>query len=166
MQQYNHFLFSFTAIHFRIVKAVAVIAFYCIIFLPQSCTHNEQYIKSISSDIATHGFINDNCFQCIITAKPDPGIEGLVYCRESAHINLIQSIKQQCNNELFKAVLQLQNIPPSDSSMHQCMFAKLTPYIDKRVIVTMYYNEDHSQTAVVRIYEKGLKQKLSSLQCK
>lgn len=132
----------------------------------QSCAHNESYIKSISNDITTNGFINDTCYQCIITAKPDPGIEGLVASRESAHINLMKTLETQCYDNLYSAVLQLQNITMADSSLQECLALKLKPYIDKRVIVTTYYNEDYSKTAVVRIYDRGLKQKLASLSCR
>jgi len=132
----------------------------------QSCTHNESYIKSISNDITTNGFLNDNCYQCITTAKPDPGIEGLVASRESAHINLMKTLETQCYDNLYSAVLQLQNITIADSSLQECLGLKLKPYIDKRVIVTTYYNEDYSKTAVVRIYDRGLKQKLASLSCR
>lgn len=145
---------------------VILIAFTLLAIMLQSCTHNESYIKSISNDITTNGFLNDNCYQCITTAKPDPGIEGLVASRESAHINLMKTLETQCYDNLYSAVLQLQNITIADSSLQECLGLKLKPYIDKRVIVTTYYNEDYSKTAVVRIYDRGLKQKLASLSCR
>ncbi|MEJ5361755.1 MAG: hypothetical protein WHV26_06790 [Spirochaetota bacterium] len=145
-------------------KTVTIIAFWLFIIL-LSCTHDQSYIKSLSNDITTQGFINDNCYQCIITAKPDPGIEGLVASRESAHINLMKSLEKQCYDTLINATAQLQGISVTDS-IQQCLLQQIKQYIDNKVIVVTYFNEDFSQTAVVRIYEKGLQQKLATLKCK
>ncbi len=159
-------LFKFPTSSNNIPFTVILIAFFLLAIMLQSCAHNESYIQSISNDIITNGFLNDNCYQCIITAKPDPGIEGLVASRESAHINLMKTLETQCYDNLYGVVLQLQNMTVADSSLHECLVVKLKPYIDKRVIVTTYFNEDHSKTAVVRIYDNGLKQQLATLKCK
>jgi len=148
----------------NVPKTVTIIAFLLLIIL-LSCTHNQSYIKSLSNDITTQGFLNDNCYQCIITAKPDPGIEGLVASRESAHINLMQSLEKQCYDTLINVTAQLQGISVTDS-FQQCLLQQLKQCIDNKVIVVTYFNEDFSETAVVRIYEKGLQQKLATLQCK
>lgn len=148
----------------NVPKTVTIIAFLLLIIL-LSCTHNQSYIKSLSNDITTQGFLNDNCYQCIITAKPDPGIEGLVASRESAHINLMQSLEKQCYDTLINVTAQLQGISVTDS-FQQCLLQQLKQCIDNKVIVVTYYNEDFSETAVVRIYEKGLQQKLATMQCK
>jgi len=148
----------------NVPKTVTITAFWLSIIL-LSCTHNQSYIKSLSNDITTQGFLNDNCYQCIITAKPDPGIEGLVASRESAHINLMQSLEKQCYDTLINVTAQLQGISVTDS-FQQCLLQQLKQCIDNKVIVVTYFNEDFSETAVVRIYEKGLQQKLATLQCK
>lgn len=147
-----------------IFKTIARATWVFYLFL-LSCSYDASYIKNLSSDITTSGFINDDCYQCIITAKPDPGIEGLVASRESAHINLMQSIESQCYQELINAVLRLQKIN-GDSYRYKCLVPELKPFVEKRIIVASYYNEDFSETAVVRIFKTGLKQKLSNLQCK
>jgi len=149
----------------NILKPVTRITFIFFILL-LSCAHDEAYIKSLSNDITTQGFINNNCYQCIITAKPDPGIEGLVASRESAHINLVKSLHQQCYDVLINVTGQLQGKAVADSSLQQCLLQQLKPYVEKKVIVVTYFNEDFSETAVVRIYEDGLKQKLETLRCK
>jgi archaellum component FlaF (FlaF/FlaG flagellin family) len=145
-------------------KTVIIIAFLLFTTL-LSCTYDQSYIKSLSNDITTQGFINDNCYQCIITAKPDPGIEGLVASRESAHINLMKSLERQCYDTLINATAQLQGISVTHS-FQQCLLQQLKQYIDNKVIVVTYFNEDFSETAVVRIYENGLKQKLATLRCR
>ncbi|MEW6528049.1 MAG: hypothetical protein AB1444_15440 [Spirochaetota bacterium] len=144
-------------------NTVTIIAFLLFIIL-LSCTHDQSYIKSLSNDITTQGFINDNCYQCIITAKPDPGIEGLVASRESAHINLMKSLEKQCYDTLIKATAQLQSISVTNS-LQQCLLQQLKQYIDNKVIVVTYFNDDFSKTAVVRIYENGLQQKLATMRC-
>ena len=149
----------------NILKHVTIISFIFFVFL-LSCAHDVAYIKSLSNDITTQGFLNDNCYQCIITAKPDPGIEGLVASRESAHINLVKSLHQQCYDVLINVTGQLQGKAVADSSLQQCLLQQLKPYVEKKVIVVTYFNEDFSETAVVRIYEDGLKQKLETLRCK
>ncbi|MCX8124263.1 MAG: hypothetical protein N3F66_08880 [Spirochaetes bacterium] len=162
----NRIFFHFFSSPMKIIKSVVIMFFCIMLLLVQACTYNESYIKSISNDITTNGFLNDDCYQCIITARPDPGIEGLVSNRESAHINLIKTLETQCYQELYGAVVQLHNNSMGDSSFNDCLLPKLKPYIDKRVIVVTYYNEDYSKTAVIRIYESRLKHKLASLQCK
>ncbi len=146
-------------------KTVAIIALWLFIILV-SCTHDQSYIKSFSNDITTQGFLNDNCYQCIITAKPDPGIEGLVASRESAHINVMKSLEKQWYDALINAIAQLQGKSVTDSSFQQCLLQQLKQYSDNKVIVVTYFNEDFSETAVVRIYEKRLQQKLATLRCK
>ena len=148
-----------------ILKPVTIITFIFYVLL-LSCAHDVAYIKSLSNDIITQGFLNDNCYQCIITAKPDQGIEGLVAGRESAHINLMKSLDQQCYDDLINVTGQLQGKAIADSSLQECLLQQLKPYVEKKVIVVTYFNEDFSETAVVRIYEDGLKQKLTTLQCK
>ncbi|HXK66326.1 MAG TPA: hypothetical protein PK348_08675, partial [Spirochaetota bacterium] len=85
--------------------------------------------------------------------------------RESAHINLMQSLEKQCYDTLINVTAQLQGISVTDS-FQQCLLQQLKQCIDNKVIVVTYFNEDFSETAVVRIYEKGLQQKLATLQCK
>ncbi len=135
-----------------------------ILFL-QFCATNESLVRSLSNDITTTGFLNDDCYQCTVTAKPDAGVEGLVAGRESAHINLIQSMEPQCYTELFAAAKQLNPSAFGDSSMQSCITQQLKPYVDKRILIATYFNEDYSETAVIRIYENGLKKKLASLRC-
>lgn len=149
----------------KILKPLSTMTFICYILL-LSCAHDAAHIKSLSNDITTQGFINNNCYQCIITAKTDPGIEGLVAGRESSHINLLKSLDQQCYDNLITVTAQLQGISVTDSSLQQCLLQQLKPYVEKKVIVVTYFNEDFSETAVVRIYEDGLKQKLTTLRCK
>lgn len=86
--------------------------------------------------------------------------------RESSHINLLKSLDQQCYDNLITVTAQLQGISVTDSSLQQCLLQQLKPYVEKKVIVVTYFNEDFSETAVVRIYEDGLKQKLTTLRCK
>ena len=149
----------------NVLKPVISTLFIFVIYL-LSCAHDETYIKSLSSDITTQGFLNDNCYQCIITAKPDSGIEGLVASRESAHINLVKSLDQQCYKSLINVVQQLQGKLVTDSNLQQCLIQQLKPYVKNKVIVVTYFNEDYSKTAVVRIYENDLKKKLIALKCK
>lgn len=149
----------------NILKPVIIISLISYIFF-LSCAHNEAYIKSLSNDITTQGFLNENVYQCILTAKPDPGIEGLVAGRESAHINLVKTLDKMCYDNLINAIVQLQDVSVSDSSLQQCLLQQLKSLVEKKVIVITYFNEDFSETAVVRIYEKGLQQKLATIQCK
>ncbi len=77
----------------------------------------------------------------------------------------MKSLEKQCYDTLINATAQLQGISVTDS-IQQCLLQQIKQYIDNKVIVVTYFNEDFSQTAVVRIYEKGLQQKLATLKCK
>ncbi len=153
-------------LHVNIPKAATIFTLCFGLFFLESCIHDDAYIKSLSNDINTQGFLSNNCYQCIITAQPDHGIEGLVANRESAHINLMQSLEKRCYDSLINTIEQLQGTVITNSLLRQCLLKQLKPYVDKKVIVVTYFNEDFSQTAVVRIYESELKQKLATLRCK
>ncbi len=145
---------------------VAVVLLLPMLLVLAYCATDNSSARSLPGDITTAGFLSNDCYQCIVTAKPDAGVEGLTTSRESAHINLMKSIETKCYAELFAAVLKLNPSAFGDSTMQSCAMQQLKPFVDKRILITTYFNEDYSETAVIRICAPGLKNSLTTLHCK
>ncbi|PKL40588.1 MAG: hypothetical protein CVV44_03010 [Spirochaetae bacterium HGW-Spirochaetae-1] len=133
-------------------------------------------INDESMNNFTHrGFINDDCFQTVITESPDKDTGGLVEQRESAFLKAKVGCPETAINDLVEYICA-KNIhadKPGENQpainpvpARQKIEASVRRYIQYGYIAEEYYREDYSVVLVYRIRKSGLRRDIDSIECK
>lgn len=128
--------------------------------------------KQEASDFFSEGFLNQHCFQVLVTGKPGKEEASLIDSREDAFYEAKSNIKNQTRNTLKEYILKnncksLKNVKkiPDELLTKSQFIQKLDEIIKSGTIVQEYYKKDNSAILVFRIVQKNLKNRLNSLGC-
>jgi len=133
-------------------------------------------INDESMNNFTHrGFINDDCFQTVITESPDKNSGGLVEQRESAFLKAKVGCPETAISDLTEYIC-VKNIHADKPEEKQAAInpaparkkieATVRKYIRYGYIAEEYYREDNSVVLVYRIRKSGLRRDIDSFECK
>ncbi|MCP4131457.1 MAG: hypothetical protein GY754_10805 [bacterium] len=106
------------------------------------------------TDFKKEGFLDDNYFQALVTASPEPGKAGFVNKRESAFFKAKESIVSIVPQRLARY---------SGSAAGNELNKELRDYLSYGYIAHEYYNQDNSVILVYRVRKCGLKKEIESI---
>jgi hypothetical protein len=122
-------------------------------------------------DFATQGFIDDNHFQVIVSAKPDKAAKGLVEQRDSALTIARNDIQKKAVADLAQYRTEIyireKGIDPTTddgrlTAVKKDLTSSFLPLLSYSRVIEEYYEKDNSAVILLRIEKSGLRQEISS----
>lgn len=118
--------------------------------------------EHMKNDFSTRGPLSADVFQVIIIQKPDESLKTQSAQRESAYILAMNSIKQECINQLFTYYYEQKKSDEKDTPAEKIntLTVFFTDLAENAVIEQEFYQQDNSVVLVIRISGSDINNKI------
>jgi len=134
-----------------------------ILFLIFICSCRSYNLEDTQKhNYTTSGALSDDCFQVIITARPEGNLKTMADQRENAFIKAKASIVPETEKQIMtyytsNKTMAIENLQQENINM---LKKRASEYSKSGIIEQEYYLIDNSAVLVYRIFKKGIKNEI------